>query len=176
MRVYEELFIVRPDTPEEDLAAFVEQVTGVITTAGGTVEKVDKWGTRRLAYRVKKLSEGIYTLIVFNAPADAVKEVERRMRNTESVVKFITVRIDEKMKKVEKRRKAREKRAARRPVMPVAQPASVVAPAMPGEPGAGGPTPGGPMPGAPKPEEPKIETPTVETPSVETTPETPKAE
>ena len=67
MRVYEELFIVKPDAPEEDVDAYIEQVKALITTGKGTVDKVDKWGTRKLAYRVSKFSEGIYILVEFTA-------------------------------------------------------------------------------------------------------------
>jgi small subunit ribosomal protein S6 len=142
-------------------------VKDLITNGKGTVDKVDKWGIRKLAYRVAKCNEGFYTLIVFTAPAELVHEIERRMRVTDSVIKFITVRIDEKMKKIEKRKKARQKRAARRPVPPPMTPAipAAPAPALPGEPTAvvpAGPAPG--MPEAPKPEAPKIETPKPETP------------
>jgi small subunit ribosomal protein S6 len=147
MRVYEELFIVRPDATEEEIDAYVEQVSSTITAAGGTVEKVDKWGVRRLAYRVGKRSEGFYVLIVFNAGADVAKEVERRMRMTDMVMKFITVRVDERMKKIDKRRKAREKRAKRRPApSPVS-----AAPAMPASPGPGAPVAMPGVPGAPAP-------------------------
>lgn len=148
MRVYEELFIVRPDATEEEIDAYIEQISTTITATGGTVEKVDKWGVRKLAYRVNKRNEGFYVLIVFNAGADVAKEVERRMRMTEFVMKFITVRVDERMKKIDKRRKAREKRAKRRPA-----PAQVtLAPSQPlPAPGAPAAMPGAPavMPGAP---------------------------
>ena len=145
MRVYEELFIVKPDTPEEEVDAYIGQIKDLITTGKGTVDKADKWGVRKLAYRVQKYNEGLYVLIQFTAPAELVKEVERRMRVTDTVIKFITVRIDEKLKKIAKRKVHRDKRAARRPAMPVAPPAMMV----PSEPSAGGPAPG--MPGAPKP-------------------------
>src|SRR5437016_3017291 len=138
MRVYEELFIVKPDTPEEEVDGFVEQIQHVITNGKGTVDKTDKWGTRKLAYRVQKYNEGIYVLIQFTSSPELVKEVERRMRVSDQVIKFITVRIDEKLKKIEKRKKARAKRAARRPPPPVAMPAMQPAavPAMPAEPAA----------------------------------------
>jgi len=150
MRVYEELFILKPGTPEEDIDAYVGQIKDLIVSGKGTVEKADKWGTRKLAYRVQKFNEGIYILIVFTAPAELVKEVERRMRNTDTVIKFITVRIDERLKKIGKRKLHRDKRAARKPPMPVSVPAAAVpaVPAMPAEPGAG-PTPGAPAPGLP---------------------------
>jgi small subunit ribosomal protein S6 len=145
MRVYEELFIVKPDTPEEEVDAYIGQIKDLIVNGKGTVDKADKWGVRKLAYRVQKYNEGLYVLIQFSAPAELVKEVERRMRVTDTVIKFITVRIDEKLKKIAKRKVHRDKRAARRPAMPVAPPAMMV----PSEPSAGGPPPG--MPGAPKP-------------------------
>jgi|SRR5215471_19171211 len=161
MRVYEELFIQRPDTPEEEIDTFIGGVKDLITNGKGTVEKVDKWGIRKLAYRVAKQNEGFYTLIVFTAPSELVHEVERRMRVTDSVIKFITVRIDEKQKKIEKRKKARAKRAARKPApAPMAAPAAPAVPLLPGEPAAavpGAPAPG--LPEAPKPEAAKPEAP-----------------
>ncbi len=139
MRVYEELFIVKPDTPEEEVDGFVEQIQHVITNGKGTVDKTDKWGTRKLAYRVQKYNEGIYVLIQFTSSPELVKEVERRMRVSDQVIKFITVRIDEKLKKIEKRKKARAKRAARRPAPQMAAPSIPTAPAMPAEPAAAAP-------------------------------------
>jgi len=131
MRIYEELFIVKPDTPEEEIDGYIDQVKTIITNGKGNVDKVDKWGVRKLAYRIAKCSEGNYTLIQFSSSPELVHEVERRMRVTDMVIKFITVRVDEKTKKIEKRKKAREKRAARRPApAPMAAPAAV-APAMP---------------------------------------------
>jgi len=150
MRVYEELFILRPDTPEEETDQLIEQLSTLITKHGGTVDKTDKWGIRKLAYRVQKRNEGFYVLLQFSAQPEAVKELERRMRVSDLVMKFITVRIDEKLKKIEKRKKSREKRAARRPAPQVAMPALTAENMMAGaaEPG---PRPGAPMPGAPAP-------------------------
>ncbi len=146
MRIYEELFIVRPDATDEEIDPVIEQITSVVAAHGGTVEKTDKWGVRKLAYRVEKRHEGYYVLMQFTAGPDSVKEIERRLRMLDLVMKFITVRIDKKLKKIEKRKKSRDKRAARRPA-PVAPP-----PSMPtGEPAAGGSVPGAPMPGAPMP-------------------------
>jgi small subunit ribosomal protein S6 len=153
MRSYEELFILKPDTPEEDADAYLGQIKDMITSAQGTIEKADKWGVRKLAYRVQKYSEGLYILIAFKAPpGDLVKEIERRMRNADSVIKFITVRIDERMKKVDKRKKAREKRAAKKPPPQMATPAVPMAPAMPA-PAAPAVPVAHPMPAAPAPAE-----------------------
>jgi small subunit ribosomal protein S6 len=159
MRVYEELFIVRPDAPEEEVDAYIGQLKELITNGKGTVEKADKWGTRKLAYRVSKYNEGIYVLFQFSSSPELVKEVERRMRVTDMVIKFITVRIDEKTKKIEKRKKQRDKRAARRPppppmaspMQPSAGPSSPAGPAMPGAPAlpvAAAPASGEPEAGA----------------------------
>ena len=127
MRIYEELFIIRPDAAEEEIDAYIEQVKQVITGGGGTVDKADKWGKRKLAYRVAKSEEGYYVLVQFSSGPDTVREVERRMRVTDIVLKYITVRIDEKLKRIEKRRKMREKRAARKPAPPVAGPGAPTA-------------------------------------------------
>lgn len=115
MRTYEELFFVRPDASEEEIDQLIDQTKQVITGGGGTVEKADKWGIRKLAYRVGKRDEGFYILLVFTCAPEVVKEIERRFRVTDLVLKFLTVRIDEKQKKIEKRKKQREKRAKRRP-------------------------------------------------------------
>jgi small subunit ribosomal protein S6 len=147
MRVYEELFIVRPDASEEEIDQVIEQLTTLIASQGGNVDKADKWGVRKLAYRVQKRTEGFYVLLQFVAKPETVMEIERRLRVTDLVLKFLTVRIDEKMKKIEKRKKAREKRAARRPAPSVSTPAAPsLEHAMAGEPAS---RPGAPMPGVP---------------------------
>ena len=125
-RIYEELFIIKPDTPEEEADQFVEQLQTQLKAAGATVDKVDKWGKRRLAYRVEKYREGSYVLIQFTAGPESVRELERRLRVADMVLKFITVRIDETLKRLDKRKKERDKRAAKR-----AERAPAVSPAQP---------------------------------------------
>ena len=122
MRIYENLFIVKPDATEEEIDHLIEQMSKNITATGGTVDKVDKWGKRRLAYRVEKQREGYYVLLTFTADSQAVREFERRMLVQDAVIKFLTVRIDETLKRIEKRKKVREKRALRRPKPAAAQP------------------------------------------------------
>ena len=95
MRIYEELFIIRPDAPDEEIDAYIETMRGVVAAAGGSVDKMEKWGKRKLAYRVGKYREGAYVLFQFNAGPEAVKEFERRLRVSDLVIKFLTVRIDE---------------------------------------------------------------------------------
>jgi len=145
MRIYEELFIVKPDAPDEEVDQFVEQLRTQLAAAGATVDKVEKWGKRRLAYRVDKYREGTYVLLEFTAEADTVKELERRLRVSDMVIKFLTVRIDKTRKRLDKRKKQRDKRAAKRAANAPPQPATVPgapqsaahageAPAMPGQP------------------------------------------
>jgi small subunit ribosomal protein S6 len=141
MRIYEELFVVRPDAKDEEIDPLIEQLRGVIAQAGGTLDRVDKWGVRRLAYGISKYTEGYYILLQFSAQTESVKEIERRLRVADLVMKFLTVRIDEKLKWLEKRRKVREKRAARKPA-PAPGATASVSPAMPGE--APQPVPGAP--------------------------------
>ena len=156
MRIYEELFIVRPDSPEEEIDKLIEQLTHLIASQGGNVEKADKWGIRKLAYRVQKRAEGFYILLVFHAQPTTVIELERRLRVSDMVMKFQSVRIDEKLKKIAKRKKEREKRAARKPAPPPA-PAISLEHAMAGAAEPAGPRPGAPMPGAPAPAAPSAE-------------------
>ncbi len=170
MRVYEELFIVRPDATEEEVDPVIDQLKNVITQGGGTLDKTEKWGVRKLAYRVLKQTEGQYILLQFTANADSVKEIERRLRVSDLVMKFITVRIDEKMKRIEKRRKAREIRAARKPPAAAPVPAMAAAPSLPGEPA--GPVPG--APGAPAPASPAPPAAPVPAPAETTEQQTPE--
>jgi small subunit ribosomal protein S6 len=143
-RIYEELFIIKPDAPEEEVNQFVEQLRTQLTTAGATVDKVDLWGKRRLAYKVDKYREGSYVLLQFTAGPETVKELERRLRVSDVVLKFLTVRIDQTLKRLEKRKKVRDKRAARRaassasqtpaPAVPSVERQMTEAPGMPGMP------------------------------------------
>ena len=145
MRIYEQLFIIRPDAAEEEIEAYVEQLKGVISSAQGVVDKVEKWGSRKLAYKVGKYHEGYYVLFQFTCGPELPKELERRLKVSDLVLKFLTVRIDQKLKKLEKRSKVREKRAKRKPKV------ETPSPAVPA--GIAAPLPGAPMPGAPAPAE-----------------------
>ncbi|HUB81182.1 MAG TPA: 30S ribosomal protein S6 [Bryobacteraceae bacterium] len=146
MRIYEELFIVKPDAPDEEVDALVEQLRTHLTNLGATVDKIDKWGKRRLAYKVDKYREGNYVLFQFTAKPEHVYEFERRLRVTDAVLKFLTVRVDETLKRLEKRKKARDKRAAKRAANAPASPAPGPAPSL-GQPISETPAA---MPGMPK--------------------------
>ena len=101
-RTYELMFIVRPDMTDEDQDKLVANLESQVGNAGGTVKSVERMGKRRLAYLVRKFQDGIYVLMTLEGDGAMVKEVERRLRVTEPVIKFITVRVDEEQKRLAK--------------------------------------------------------------------------
>src|SRR5580765_16547 len=107
-RTYELMFIVRPDMTAEDLDKLIATLQGVVPPTGGTVERVDKMGKRRLAYTVRRFHEGIYVLMIIEGGGAVIHELERRLRVTEPVIKFLTVRIDEEQKRLDKIKKLRD--------------------------------------------------------------------
>jgi len=108
------MFIVTPTTVEEEIDKINAQVEGVVTAGGGKVGKIEKMGKRRLAYLINKLREGSYVLFTIEAGGAVVREVERRLRVLDAVIKYLTVRLDEDIKRLDKIKVHREKRAARR--------------------------------------------------------------
>ena len=138
-RVYEVMFIVRPDVVEEDTDKLIAGFSATITAGGGVVKSVEKMGRRKLAYMVRKFNDGNYVLLTIEANGAGVLELERRLRVTEPVIKFITVRIDEEDKrlaKVKALRGTRRKVSAEPAVAPapVAAAAAVALPAEVAEP------------------------------------------
>lgn len=114
-RSYEIMFIVRPDLEDAEIDHIVETFSGYVTSGGGTVKATEKMGRRRLAYTVRKFNDGFYVLLIVDAPANLIHEIERRLRVSEQVIKFITVRTDEEEKRVAKikaHRAAHVKRSA----------------------------------------------------------------
>ena len=101
-RTYEVMFIVRPDLEEADLDKLIEGFSAVVTNGKGDVKQVEKLGRRRLAYIVRKFQDGQYILLHIAADGPVVAELERRLRVTEQVIKFITVRTDEENKRLAK--------------------------------------------------------------------------
>ena len=131
-RVYEVMFIVRPDVAEEDADKLIAGFSATVTGGGGVVKSVEKMGRRKLAYLVRKFNDGNYVLLTIEADGPVVLELERRLRVTEPVIKFITVRIDEEEKRLAKvkalrgtRRKVSTEHAA---PTPAAIPAPAAAP------------------------------------------------
>jgi len=130
-RTYELMFIVRPDMTEEDLDKLISTLSGVVPASGGSIQKVDKMGKRRLAYTVKRFHEGIYVLMVVEGGGAVIHELERRLRVTEQVIKFLTVRTDEEQKRLDKVKALRDarKKVSAQPVAAPAPVAAVEAPA-----------------------------------------------
>ncbi len=112
-RLYEVMFIVRPDMTDEDMDKLVSGLETGLKNSGGTIQKVERMGKRRLAYIVRKFHEGLYVLFTVEATGEAVHELERRLRVTEPVIKFLTVRIDEEQKRLDKVKKLRASRQKR---------------------------------------------------------------
>ena len=134
-RQYDLIFICQPDTPEAEIDKIIATLEHTATEKGAKIEKVDKWGRKRMAYRVKKLREGIYVLMVLKSShGEVIKELERRLKVSDAVIKYMTVRLDEELKRQEKLKRHREKRAARRPRKTI--PAAPAAPIVPSEPSA----------------------------------------
>ncbi|HLK32353.1 MAG TPA: 30S ribosomal protein S6 [Terriglobales bacterium] len=108
-RTYEVMFIVRPDMADEDLEKLVSTLESQVSAAGGTVRNVERMGKRRLAYMVRRFQEGMYVLFTIEGGGNAIHEMERRLRVTEPVIKFLTVRVDKeqaRLAKLKERRKA----------------------------------------------------------------------
>lgn len=133
-RTYEIMFIVRPDVEEADLDKLIEGFSANIVNGGGEVKSVEKMGRRRLAYTVRKFNDGFYVLLNIAAAGSLIGEIERRLRVSEPVIKFITVRMDEEEKRLAKvkalrgtRRKASVEPVSAPVAAPVAAPVPVAA-------------------------------------------------
>ena len=120
-RTYELMFIVRPDMPEEDQDKLISTLETAVTTSGGQVKNVEKMGKRRLAYTVRRFHDGMYILLTVEGSGGLMHELERRLRVTEPVIKFLTVRIDEEQKRLDKIKAIRD---ARRKVSATPAPAA----------------------------------------------------
>ena len=128
-RIYELMFIVRPDMTDEDLDKLISTLQSVVPASGGTVKSVDKMGKRRLAYTVRRFHDGIYVLMVVEGGGPAIHELERRLRVTEPVIKFLTVRVDEEQKRLEKIKQIRATKVKRSTSEPAPAPVPEAAPA-----------------------------------------------
>jgi len=109
-RLYEVMFIVRPDVTDEEVDKLIAGFSSTVTNGGGTVKSVEKMGRRKLAYLVRRFADGNYVLLTIEANGAVVLELERRLRVTEPVIKFITVRMDEEEKRLAKVKALRSSR------------------------------------------------------------------
>jgi len=122
-RTYELMFIVRPDMAEEDQDKLISTLESAVTSSGGQVKNVEKMGKRRLAYTVRKFHDGLYVLLTVEGSGGLIHELERRLRVTEPVIKFLTVRIDEEQKRLDKIKAIRDAKRRSAPPAPRTEPA-----------------------------------------------------
>jgi small subunit ribosomal protein S6 len=128
-RIYDLIFICRPDTPDEEIDKLINMLGHAAAEKGAKFEKVDKWGVRKLAYHVKKLRQGAYVCItLLSSDGGLIHELERRLKVTDAVIKYQTIRLDEELKRQQKLGRRREVRAARRPRRAVPASASTAEP------------------------------------------------
>jgi len=129
-RTYELMFIVRPDMAEEDQDKLISTLDQAVTSSGGVVKSVEKMGKRRLAYMVRRFHDGLYMLLTVEGSGGLVHELERRLRVTEPVIKFITVRIDEEQKRLDKIKAIKEARRKAPPAPVTPEESTPEAPAV----------------------------------------------
>jgi small subunit ribosomal protein S6 len=137
-RLYDLIFIARPATPEDEIKKVEHAVEHACTEKGGKIEKSEHWGTRKLAYRVAKHREGIYVYYqIRTSHGELISELERRLKVQDSVIKYMTIRLDEDIKRQKKLTAIRDKRAAGRPKRPAPAAAPVAAAPAAEQPAAG---------------------------------------
>jgi len=125
-RQYELVYILPPDTTEQQVTELHSQVEGVVSRMNGQIEKTESWGRKKLAYDIGHHKEGVYVLDVINGSGDLMKELDRRLRVIDQVLRHMIVRVDEEKKVVErtqtKRRTESERRRVKRGLPPQRQP------------------------------------------------------
>jgi small subunit ribosomal protein S6 len=115
-RVYEVVFIVDPATPDEDLTRLRDNLHHIISDQGGTLVRNEVMGRRHLAYRIGRATEGIYVLFEVEGTGREIAELERRMRVSDQVLRYLTVRVDEDRQRAEKLKARRTRKASKRPL------------------------------------------------------------
>jgi len=113
VRNYEVVFVAAPTLSSEELDGFINHIQTVVEGKNGKVVKVDNWGKKSLAYKIKKFREAYYVVLSIEGDGSAIAELERRFRVTDYIIRFISVRIDEDVKRSEKIKAARRKKSAK---------------------------------------------------------------
>src|ERR671933_46700 len=125
-RQYELVYILPPDTTEQQATELHGQLEAVVTRMNGSFDRTESWGRRKLAYEIGHFKEGVYVLEVINGSGELMKELDRRLRVIDQVIRHMIVRVDEEKKVVERTRTKRqadsERRRVRRGLPPVRQP------------------------------------------------------
>lgn len=114
-RVYEVVFIIDPATGEEDSTRLVENLQKIVTDQGGAITKSESMGRRQLAYKIGRNTEGQFMLFEIEGTGGEIAELERRMRVSDQVMRYLTVRVDEDRRRAEKFKDRRARKAAKRP-------------------------------------------------------------
>ncbi|MCA1567189.1 MAG: 30S ribosomal protein S6 [Acidobacteria bacterium] len=114
-RIYEVVFIIDPATGEEDSTRLVENLQKIVTDQGGAITKSESMGRRPLAYRIGRNTEGHFMLFEIEGTGGEIAELERRMRVSDQVMRYLTVRVDEDRRRAEKFKERRIRKASRRP-------------------------------------------------------------
>jgi len=126
VRQYELVYILPPETTEQQATELHDQVAAVVSRLHGQIEKTENWGRRKLAYEIGKFKEGVYVLQVINGSGELMKEIDRRLKTMDQVIRHMVVRVDEEKKVVErtqtKRRTESERRRVKRGLPPQRQP------------------------------------------------------
>ena len=128
-RTYEVMFIVRPDLQEEEMDKLLSTLETQATNAGATVKSMERMGKRRLAYLVRKFMDGFYVLLTVDADGKIIHEIERRLRVSDPVIKFISVRVDEEQKRLDKIKQLRSTKVKRSAAVAEPTPAPEATPA-----------------------------------------------
>jgi small subunit ribosomal protein S6 len=115
-RQYELIYIVASDATEQQITDLHTQVEEIIGRFSGTLEKSDNWGRRKLAYEIGPHKEGTYVLEVINGPGELMKEIDRRLRVSDQVIRHLVVRVDEANKVIDRARTVRKTASQRRRV------------------------------------------------------------
>ena len=114
-RIYEVVFIIDPATGEEDTTRLVENLQKIVTDQGGAITKSESMGRRQLAYRIGRNNEGHFMLFEIEGTGGEIAELERRMRVSDQVMRYLTVRVDEDRRRADKFKDRRARKAAKRP-------------------------------------------------------------
>jgi small subunit ribosomal protein S6 len=115
-RTYELIYILMPDATEQQVADMHRQVEAIVGRMGGTIDKTDPWGRRKMAYEIARQKEGFYVLQVITGTGELMKELDRRLKVTEGILRHLIVRVDEHARKAERAKTKRTEESRRRRV------------------------------------------------------------
>ena len=125
-RQYELVYILPPDTTEQQVTELHTQVEAIVSRMDGKIEKTENWGRRKLAYEISRQKEGVYVLQVINGSGELMKELDRRLKVMDQVIRHLVVRVDQEKNVVERTRSKRvadsQRRRVKRGLPPVRQP------------------------------------------------------